>query len=257
MAGTSAGRLSWAHYHRSLGDLQRARALGEEALTAAQEPRQPLLILECQRFLGELAIQIGEFPYAADALGVALSLADACAAPYERALTLLAFVDLALARAIAEDRTLPLTGQTGGSPAALLALDEARMICQQVGAAPALVRIASLTVRFNELTAPLPDTEHAQRGGVVLPISEMNAAPMPGQTLTPSQFGGGAALAGLTMREVEVLRLVATGLSNRDIAGALFLSIRTAERHIANIYKKIGAHSKSDATAFAINFGLL
>ncbi len=34
-------------------------------------------------------------------------------------------------------------------------------------------------------------------------------------------------------------------------------SIRTAERHIANIYKKIGAHSQSDATAFAINFGLL
>lgn len=80
---------------------------------------------------------------------------------------------------------------------------------------------------------------------------------MPGQTPNPGQLGGGAALAGLTLREIEVLRLVATGLSNRDIATTLFLGVRTAERHIANIYKKIGAHSKADATAFAITFGLL
>lgn len=256
-AGTSAGKLSWALYHRGLGDLQRARTLGEEALTAAQEPRQPVLLLECQRFLGELATQLGEFRYAADALGVALSLADACAAPYERALTLLAFVELALARAVAEDRTLPLTGQSGGSPSALLALDEARVICQTVGAAPALARVELLATRLAALTAPLPDTEHAQSGAVVIPRGETVAAPMPGQTLTPGRPGGGAALAGLTLREIEVLRLVATGLSNREIAATLFLSVRTAERHIANIYKKIGAHSKADATAFAITCGLL
>ena len=257
VAGASVGKLYWAQYHRGLGDFQRARALGEEALIAGQQSRQPLVILECQRFLGELAVQLGEFGYAADALGVALSLAEACAAPYERALTLLAFVELALARAVAEDRTLPLVGQIGGRPSALLALDEARVICQRVEAAPALARIEVLNARFQELTAALDEAEFAPPGSLVTTRSETSAAPMPGQTLTPGQLGGGAALAGLTLREIEVLRLVAAGQSNREIAVSLFLSVRTAERHIANIYKKIGAHSKADATAFAINFGLL
>ncbi|MFN8540508.1 MAG: helix-turn-helix transcriptional regulator [Thermomicrobiales bacterium] len=78
---------------------------------------------------------------------------------------------------------------------------------------------------------------------------------MPGLALKP-----GTALAAadwLTPRELEVLRLIAGGLSNREIAAKLFLSVRTAERHIANIYKKIGAHSKADATAFAFSKGLL
>jgi DNA-binding NarL/FixJ family response regulator len=55
----------------------------------------------------------------------------------------------------------------------------------------------------------------------------------------------------LTHREVEVLRLIAAGQSNRAIAAALYLSPRTVERHVANIYLKIGAHSKAEATAYA------
>ena len=78
------------------------------------------------------------------------------------------------------------------------------------------------------------------------------AAPMPGLMLTPMPQRDLPSLAGLTQREMEVLRLIAAGLSNREIAARLFLSVRTAERHIANIYKKIGAHSKADATAFAL-----
>ena len=62
--------------------------------------------------------------------------------------------------------------------------------------------------------------------------------------------------AGLTRREVEVLRLIAAGHSNREIATALFLSPRTAERHVANLYLKIGAHSKAEATAYALRQGL-
>jgi DNA-binding CsgD family transcriptional regulator len=58
---------------------------------------------------------------------------------------------------------------------------------------------------------------------------------------------------GLTEREAEVLRLLATGKTNREISADLVLSIRTVERHIANIYSKIDAHGKADATAFAIH----
>jgi ATP/maltotriose-dependent transcriptional regulator MalT len=65
--------------------------------------------------------------------------------------------------------------------------------------------------------------------------------------------------AGLSTREVEVLELIAAGRSNQEIASALFLSVRTVERHISTIYEKIGAHGKAAraaATAYALNHGL-
>jgi DNA-binding NarL/FixJ family response regulator len=61
---------------------------------------------------------------------------------------------------------------------------------------------------------------------------------------------------GLTARELEVLRLVASGRSNREIANELILSVRTVERHINNLYGKIGARSKADATAYAFRHRL-
>ncbi|MGH2403710.1 MAG: LuxR C-terminal-related transcriptional regulator, partial [bacterium] len=57
---------------------------------------------------------------------------------------------------------------------------------------------------------------------------------------------------GLTEREVQVLCLIAAGRTNKEIAGELVLSIRTVERHIANIYGKIGARGRADATVFAL-----
>ena len=56
---------------------------------------------------------------------------------------------------------------------------------------------------------------------------------------------------GLTSREVEVLRLVATGRSNPQIAGALFLSEKTVARHLSNIFTKTGATSRTAAAAYA------
>lgn len=70
---------------------------------------------------------------------------------------------------------------------------------------------------------------------------------------------GGAAehgTAGLTTREVEVLRLLAAGMSNGEIAGSLGLSVNTIERHVSNVYRKIDARGRADATAFAIRRGL-
>jgi DNA-binding NarL/FixJ family response regulator len=65
--------------------------------------------------------------------------------------------------------------------------------------------------------------------------------------------GAGRRLAGgLTRREAEVLRLLAGGMTNRQIADALVLSVHTVERHINNIYGKIGAHNRAEAAAYAI-----
>ena len=60
----------------------------------------------------------------------------------------------------------------------------------------------------------------------------------------------------MTRREREVLRLIGAGHRNREIAAALYLSPSTAERHVANIYLKIGAHSKAEAAAYALRHGL-
>ncbi|HEY1293505.1 MAG TPA: LuxR C-terminal-related transcriptional regulator [Chloroflexota bacterium] len=60
----------------------------------------------------------------------------------------------------------------------------------------------------------------------------------------------------LTARETEVLRLVADGSSNQQIASELVLSLRTVERHIANIYAKLGARNRVEATAYAVRQGI-
>jgi DNA-binding NarL/FixJ family response regulator len=61
----------------------------------------------------------------------------------------------------------------------------------------------------------------------------------------------------LTGREVEVLRLVATGKSNAQIATALVLSERTVARHLSNIFTKIDVPSRTAAAAYAYEHGLV
>jgi DNA-binding NarL/FixJ family response regulator len=61
----------------------------------------------------------------------------------------------------------------------------------------------------------------------------------------------------LTSREVEVLRLVADGLSDREIGARLFISHRTVERHVSNLLSKLGAARRSELVATALREGLL
>ena len=65
------------------------------------------------------------------------------------------------------------------------------------------------------------------------------------------------AAGGLTAREMEVLRLVAAGKTNRAIAAELFLSDKTVARHVSNIFTKLGLASRSAATAYAYNHDLV
>jgi DNA-binding CsgD family transcriptional regulator len=65
-----------------------------------------------------------------------------------------------------------------------------------------------------------------------------------------------ARAAGLTEREISLLALLAEGRSNREIAESLFLSEKTVERHLANIYTKIGVPNRAAAAAFALRHGL-
>jgi DNA-binding CsgD family transcriptional regulator len=63
--------------------------------------------------------------------------------------------------------------------------------------------------------------------------------------------------AGLTAREVDVLRLVARGLSNKEIAEVLVITPKTVGNHVEHIYSKIDASSRASASLFAMRHGLL
>ena len=63
--------------------------------------------------------------------------------------------------------------------------------------------------------------------------------------------------AGLTVREVEVLRLLARGLTNKQAAQRLEISPKTVGRHVESIYSKIGASTRGAAALFAVEHDLL
>jgi DNA-binding CsgD family transcriptional regulator len=200
------GEALWARYHWQAGDSDQARTHAEAALARATEPRQPLALLQAHRLLGELDTEAGVHDAAQTHLDAALTLADACQAPYERALILIALADLRAATSASKDAR------------ALLA--EAHAICQPLDARLALARIATIQSRL---------------------------AATPAAPTFP---------AGLSPREVEVLRLVAQGWTDRQVADHLFLSPRTINQHLRNIYNKLGVSTRNAAATFAHEHGL-
>lgn len=64
-------------------------------------------------------------------------------------------------------------------------------------------------------------------------------------------------LAGLTEREIEVLQLIATGRSNRQVAAALVISPKTVGAHVEHIYRKAGVSTRAGAALFAMRHQLL
>jgi DNA-binding CsgD family transcriptional regulator len=111
-------------------------------------------------------------------------------------------------------------GQPG---AAAIRLGEVRAVLIPLNVRPALARAESLAATLRRPVSPTP-----------APTSP----------------------AGLSPREIEVLGLLAAGQSNGAIAAALCLSPATVQRHVANIYGKIGAHNRAEATAYALRHHL-
>jgi DNA-binding CsgD family transcriptional regulator len=113
-----------------------------------------------------------------------------------------------------------LRSATDGREEAARLLREARGLCETLGARPALARADALA-------------------------AHLAAAPV-----TP------AYPAGLSAREVQVLGLVAQGLTNVQMAERLYLSPRTVEQHLRSIYNKLGVSTRAAAAAFAVAQGL-
>jgi DNA-binding CsgD family transcriptional regulator/tetratricopeptide (TPR) repeat protein len=201
--GRAQGALLRARHLLARDERAAARREAEEALAHAGDPRQPLALLAARRFLGTLDTLDRRYEVADQHLCAALDLATACAAPYERALTLLARARLYLA--------------TGRAVAAGQALDEVVTICQPLGAQPALAEAREMRRTLDE----------------------------------PQQAGS------LSNRELDVLALVAEGLTDREVAVRLYISPRTVNQHLRSIYNKLGVSSRTAATRLAMEQGLL
>ena len=86
-------------------------------------------------------------------------------------------------------------------------------------------------------------------------LSALNEPVRP--TSTPAQTAAGELIESLTSREVEILRLIATGMRNQEIANQLFISLHTVKRHIANAYGKLDVSHRTEAVAKATELRLL
>ena len=107
-----------------------------------------------------------------------------------------------------------------------------------------------------EAMFPPERLERARQAGRSLTIEEVIGEALVPSPTNPPRPALPAPDIELTPREVEVLRLVAAGLQDRQIAETLFIAPRTASFHVANLLAKLGVDSRSAAAAYAVRNGL-
>ena len=259
-----------------LGELQRLRGDFKEAEEAYRESNQ--WGHEPQPGLAKLRLAQGQVEVAAGAIR---RVADEATGPFHRYRVLPAYVeimlahgDVAAAEAGAEEmleiaarfevpvlratarhaRGEVLLTQADGR-AALLELRAAVMIWQEFEAPYEAARTRTLMGLACRAIGDR-DTGDLELDSARLVFEKLGALPdiarveelIGGKPPSPAE--------GLTGREIEVLALVATGKTTRDIASALFISDKTVARHVSNIFIKLGVTSRAAATAYAFNHDL-
>ena len=158
----------------------------------------------------------------------------------------------------AGDALIAMSSQARGSVAlfegdpqtALTSLRRAATAWQELGAVYAAARARAQVALACRLLGD-EDTAVLELRGVRDTFAELGARPDAEALDVLADIGAADELHGLSAREHEVLRLVATGSSNREIAAALVLSEHTVARHLQNIYAKLGVSSRTAAGAFA------
>ena len=145
---------------------------------------------------------------------------------------------------------------SGSTEAALGALRHAARVWQQLGAPYELARARVLV---GEACRALGDEDAAslEFEAASAAFCELGAA---GDLARLELTGSGATSTnahGLTDRELQVLRHLAAGVTNKEIAAELVLSVRTVDRHVSNIFVKLGVSSRAAATAYAHEHGFV
>ena len=158
-----------------------------------------------------------------------------------------------LARSLTQWRLLPTGCEC---PRALPLLRQAWSSWQEVDAAYEAGRVRVL---IGLASRELGDMDAAEMGfdAARWIFQQLGARPDRARVEAFSRALRPIAMGGLSAREIQVLRLVASGKTNRQIAGELFISERTVERHLSNIFNKLDLPSRAAATAYAYEHQLL
>jgi HD-GYP domain-containing protein (c-di-GMP phosphodiesterase class II) len=125
-------------------------------------------------------------------------------------------------------------------------------------------RLLAAADAYHALTEPRPHREPLppERASQML-VEEVSAGRLDPDAVTAVVEAAGHAPprlqrpAGLTQREAEVIAMLARGLQTKQVARALGISLKTADRHIQNAYRKIGVSTRAAATVFAMEHGLV
>jgi len=244
--------------HRLRGELEAAEAAYREASEHGREPQPGLALLRMER---------GDVAAAAAAIRRVLGMTTDGA---DRAALLPAYAEIMLAAGeldAASDAARELAEQAAG-----LAVGVLPAIAAQVEGAVALARgepeaaLPSLRMAWRvweEIDAPYEAARvRVLIGAACRALGDEDSAELEleaarrtfaqlGAVPDAARLDASAPTHGLSVRELQVLRLVAAGRTNRAIAAELVISERTVDRHVSNIFVKLGVSSRAAATAHA------
>ncbi|HET9220988.1 MAG TPA: tetratricopeptide repeat protein, partial [Roseiflexaceae bacterium] len=247
----------------ALGEYVEARSLFEQSLRIREETGDARGVAICFNQLGDAAMALREYDQAGERYGQALALFREIGNQWGMASALLNMGRLALARALDDEaaralqEALRLALDTQSRPQVLEVLSAFTDLLRRSGEAAWADQLA-------EIAAAKPEALSAYRSYAdrllawsppepAMPAAaEASSALARGERVAPALYP-----AGLTAREVEVLRLVAQGLTDAQVAEQLILSRRTVSTHLTSIYGKLQITSRSAATRFAVENGLV
>jgi DNA-binding CsgD family transcriptional regulator len=247
--GHPASTLGWAALAFDAGDVHAAADLVERFMR--QLPRENLMERVDGLDLGlRVHCALGQHDQAREALALLTAAAETAGTPWLRG-------------TVATGRG-HIAAVTGDLDAARRCFEDAVDLFQRCGvpfeAARARIELARTLAALGR-----PEVAAAEARQALDVLLGLGAAPdaVRAQDLLKDLGVAGAPAgplpSGLTRREAEVLSLLARGQSNQEIAGALFLSVRTVERHISSIYAKLdlaGPTARAAASAFAVRHRL-
>jgi DNA-binding CsgD family transcriptional regulator/tetratricopeptide (TPR) repeat protein len=187
----------------------------------------------------------------------------------------LAMHDVVAARQAADELVAMIPSAGMPMLQAFAGVAEGAVLLEEGDARGALARLRSAWVFWQELDAPyeaaccrvliarawraLGDEDPAsmELEAARAAFAELGAVPDVARVDALAGSIRAAAFGPLTAREVDVVRLVAAGMTNRAIAGELYLSEKTVAHHLGNVFAKLGLASRAAATAYAYEHGLV
>jgi ATP/maltotriose-dependent transcriptional regulator MalT len=162
-----------------------------------------------------------------------------------------------------ESRRRPAPDEREKEKELLEALGESGEITPATAAMRTSLTVDEASKMLEELSRKCHLEKQMEEGIVAYFLGELRRQALPGGDPTSSLVQSGAHGAStrltdpLSERELEVLGLLATGKTNSEVAGDLFVSVGTVKSHTGNIYRKLGAKNRTEALARARELGLI